>query len=245
MSSLQTSIDNLRVWNSRLFWVTVLVPIVGAVAGGTAGVIRYYVDRREKQLSAQVTDLALADAKREAQNARHDLATSQQEFAASEDAPISLHAYLQLLERSNEHSIGGSLAKKKVAQIQTELSDYELSIPFANALLLVNIAGKEVSTGVEYVPVEDLFANLYEPNISVERRRKLMAHLKLRIDSPDSRRAVLTEARRRLATSDNLPAMAATCGILHWLVRGDLDQPSGWVLDFNRWKLFAEQQLSK
>ena len=247
----QTSIESLKAWSQRLFWITILTPIVGALLGGAAGVIRYYVDRREKQLSAQATDAAIQRARDEANSARRDattarngLAVTQSTLLLAERAANSRRAYLELLELSREHSADADIARRRVEQIQTDLSAYELPLPFGESAILVKVQGKEVSTGTQQVSVKDLFANLQEPNITIERRRKLMAHLVTRLDTPDYRNTVLKEAHRLLTNSDNLPAMAATCGILHWLVRGDLSYGGRWVIDFDRWKLFAEQQLS-
>ena len=252
MGESQASLEALKTWSFRLFWITILVPVLGALVGGTAGVIRYYVERREKLLSAQATNseiqLARNDAesaRQGAEQARQDLANAQQDSSLAEKAAVSWQAYRQLLKRSQDDSAGAVIAKQKVEQIKTNLSLYETPLPYGEALLLVKVGAREVSTGVERVSVKDLFVNLNEPNISTERRRKLMAHLVGRIDMPDSKAAVLREAHQLLFASDNLPAMAATCGILHWLVRGNIGERKEWVLDFERWKVFAQEQLAK
>ncbi len=49
----EATIETLQYWSQWLFWLSILLPILGALLGAAAGVARYYVDRREKQLSLE------------------------------------------------------------------------------------------------------------------------------------------------------------------------------------------------
>ncbi len=68
------TIEALRRW-SHLLWVSILLPIIGAILGALAAGARYYVERQEKRLSAQVTADAI-------QRADATAAESQRELAA-------------------------------------------------------------------------------------------------------------------------------------------------------------------
>ena len=67
-------IETLRRWSQILLWLSVVLPVLGALAGG----IRFYVERQEKQLSATMTAAAINRAADEAVRARSDLANLEQ-----------------------------------------------------------------------------------------------------------------------------------------------------------------------
>lgn len=65
MTAEQATIETLRRWSHLLLWVSILLPVLGALAVGA----RYYVERREKELSARTTTAAIQEAKRDAASA--------------------------------------------------------------------------------------------------------------------------------------------------------------------------------
>jgi hypothetical protein len=69
MSADEVAIEALRRWSQILLWVAVVLPVLG----GFAVVVRYYVDRHEKMLSARITAAAIQQAKNEAAIARTEL----------------------------------------------------------------------------------------------------------------------------------------------------------------------------
>ena len=77
MTPEQTTIEALRRWSQILLWVSVLLPILGAVAVGA----RYYVEQRASQLAAHITESAIQRAKEDATAARTDLADLKEKTA--------------------------------------------------------------------------------------------------------------------------------------------------------------------
>lgn len=75
MTPEAATIDTLRRWSHLLLWVSILLPILGAALGALAAGARYYVERHEKGLSAQMTANAI-------QRANETAAESQRELAA-------------------------------------------------------------------------------------------------------------------------------------------------------------------
>ena len=69
MSDDQLTIEALRRWSQILFWVSIVLPVLGAVAAGA----RYYVERAEKAASSRILDQSLSGARAEAQAARSEL----------------------------------------------------------------------------------------------------------------------------------------------------------------------------
>lgn len=69
MSAEEATIEGLRRWSQILLWVSVLLPVLGALAAGA----RYYVERHEKQLSSRITVSAIQQAKDDAATARTEL----------------------------------------------------------------------------------------------------------------------------------------------------------------------------
>jgi hypothetical protein len=61
-------IENFRRWSQILLWVSIILPIIGALAVGT----RYYVERHEKQLTGQVATRNIEVAKQYAKAAQQD-----------------------------------------------------------------------------------------------------------------------------------------------------------------------------
>jgi hypothetical protein len=69
MSVEETTIEGLRRWGQILLWVSVILPVFGAIAAGA----RYYVERYEKQISSKLTASAIQTAKNDAAEARVQL----------------------------------------------------------------------------------------------------------------------------------------------------------------------------
>jgi hypothetical protein len=58
---MNATVDSLRNWSHLLFWLSVLLPVLGVMAG----VGRYYVDRREKAISAVLRKAELDKGKKQ------------------------------------------------------------------------------------------------------------------------------------------------------------------------------------
>ena len=85
----QTTIEALRRWSQVLLWISVLLPILGAVAVGA----RYYVEQRASQLAARITESAIQQAKEDVAAARTELGdlkrkTAPRHLAATQRATI-------------------------------------------------------------------------------------------------------------------------------------------------------------
>ncbi len=74
MTAENATIETLRRWSHVLLWVSIVLPFLGALAAGA----RYYVERYEKRLTAQVTARAIRQASDEATAARSDAATTKE-----------------------------------------------------------------------------------------------------------------------------------------------------------------------
>jgi len=73
----QLTIESLRRWSQILLWVSVILPVLGGLAAGS----RYYVERKEKQISSRVTSISIQNARGEAIAARKDLDDFKQQTA--------------------------------------------------------------------------------------------------------------------------------------------------------------------
>lgn len=102
MSTEEVTIETLRRWSQVLLWVSVILPVLGALAVR----VRYYVERQEKQLSAKITATAIGQAKQDTETARGELAE-----LARKTAPRSLSSEQQKLLLDNLS--GGMEAGKK------------------------------------------------------------------------------------------------------------------------------------
>ena len=120
--STQVSIESLRFWSQILLWISIVLPILAALAAGA----RYYVERYEKKLSGQLTTAEIQQAQEQASFARSEVAeardkqqqaeaaVSKLESSAAESAraaealaalkrtPPKVNAYLATSERSGE-----------------------------------------------------------------------------------------------------------------------------------------------
>lgn len=94
MTTEETTIEALRRWSQIFLWVSVLLPILGALAVGA----RYYVERRANQLSAHLTDSAIQQAKQDAITARTELADLKQKSAPRQLSATQRTAMLPLVK---------------------------------------------------------------------------------------------------------------------------------------------------
>jgi hypothetical protein len=69
MTADQLTIESLRRWSHVLLWISIVLPLLGAIAAGA----RYYVERHEKQLSSRLTAAAVNSARTEAGRAQQEL----------------------------------------------------------------------------------------------------------------------------------------------------------------------------
>jgi hypothetical protein len=69
MSAEETTIEALKRWSHILLWVSVILPLLGAIAAGA----RYYVERYEKRLSSGLVAKSVQEARQDASSARVEL----------------------------------------------------------------------------------------------------------------------------------------------------------------------------
>ena len=62
-------IESLRNWSQALLWISVALPVLGALAAGA----RYYVERSEKQISSRLTEGQIQSAKVKATDALREV----------------------------------------------------------------------------------------------------------------------------------------------------------------------------
>ena len=94
MSPKEITIEGLRRWSQILLWISVLLPVLGAIAAGA----RYYVERYERQLSSRMTSAAIKRAQDEASNARSDVTQLRAETAPRALTDQQRRAMLPLVE---------------------------------------------------------------------------------------------------------------------------------------------------
>jgi hypothetical protein len=85
--------ETLRYWSHILFWLSIILRSLGAIAAG----VRYYVERYERNLTSQLTAGAIEQAKEEATTARSEVADARQK---QEKAEAALRESLLKLEGS-------------------------------------------------------------------------------------------------------------------------------------------------
>ncbi|MFC0152627.1 hypothetical protein ACFFJ4_02910 [Xanthomonas dyei] len=73
----QLTIESLRRWSQIFLWVSVILPVLGGLAAGA----RYYVERREKQISSRISTASIQSAQIEAFAARKELGEFKQQAA--------------------------------------------------------------------------------------------------------------------------------------------------------------------
>jgi hypothetical protein len=64
------TIENLRLWSQILLWISIILPILAALAVGA----RYYVEQYKKEQSGQLTATEIQQAKEHASFARSEVA---------------------------------------------------------------------------------------------------------------------------------------------------------------------------
>ncbi|NIK00435.1 hypothetical protein [Xanthomonas cannabis] len=69
MADDQLTVEALKRWSQILLWVSVILPVLGGIAAGA----RYYVERKEKQLSSTITGARIDAARAVAAMARAEL----------------------------------------------------------------------------------------------------------------------------------------------------------------------------
>lgn len=106
MTPEDATIETLRRWSQVLLWASVVLPVLGALAGG----VRFYVERQEKQLSARITTEAINRATKEAATTRSHLANLEQKTAPRSLSPEQQKSLLGDLRAALE----GGIATKHI-----------------------------------------------------------------------------------------------------------------------------------
>ncbi|GHE44975.1 hypothetical protein ACFOED_10155 [Vulcaniibacterium thermophilum] len=88
MADDQLTIEALKRWSQILLWVSVILPVLGGIAAGA----RYYVERKEKQLSSAITGARIDAARTEASTARAELEDYRTKNAARRIGPNEVTA---------------------------------------------------------------------------------------------------------------------------------------------------------
>ena len=95
MNPDEAAIEGLRRWSHVLLWVSIFLPVVGALAAGA----RYYVERHEKRLSSQITANAVQSARNAAEVSQQELAEFKEKAAPRRIAAADREALLPVLRR--------------------------------------------------------------------------------------------------------------------------------------------------
>jgi len=69
MTTEEVTIETLKRWSHILLWVSIILPLLAALAAGA----RYYVERYEKQLSSRLTATAIQQAQEKVTGAQTEL----------------------------------------------------------------------------------------------------------------------------------------------------------------------------
>jgi hypothetical protein len=101
MTTEQATIEALRRWSHVLLWVSIVLPVFGAVAAGA----RYYVERRANQLAGRVTASAIAQAQLDAAAARSELSHLKERTSPRRLSPEQRLAMRPLLQSLKGHQV--------------------------------------------------------------------------------------------------------------------------------------------
>jgi predicted Zn-dependent protease len=82
--------EKLRMWAQILFWVSVAVPIGGAVVGAAAGIARYYVEKAERRFVATANEAKMAELRGQLEVHQTDLAGKNRQLAELEETAKQL-----------------------------------------------------------------------------------------------------------------------------------------------------------
>jgi hypothetical protein len=96
MFTEEATIETLRRWSHILLWISIALPVLGALAAGA----RYYVERYEKQLSGRLTANAITEARQGASAARRELSELKQKSAPRELSADQREKILGVLRRT-------------------------------------------------------------------------------------------------------------------------------------------------
>lgn len=167
-----------------------------------------YAERQARQYLTQKVDQSLQPVNEkmnrsatEIENLRNLL------FAAEQAMDGDLRAYLQLVAVAREQSERGRIAAGKLTAILRDLSQYRQPPGFYENLALTLPNGKQVP--LNEISTGELFRMLQDPTLDVNRRRAMMAYI---VNKPKPE--VVSSSIQVLNTSQYLPTIAATCGIL-------------------------------
>jgi hypothetical protein len=97
MNPDEVIIESLRRWSHVLLWVSIVLPALGALAAGA----RFYVERHEKRVSAQITATAVRSARDAAEASQRELAELKEKSAPRRIATAQREALLPVLRRLN------------------------------------------------------------------------------------------------------------------------------------------------
>ena len=97
----EATIETLRRWSQILLWVSIVLPILAALAVGA----RYYIEWYEKQLSGRITSAAIQQAKQDAAEARTELSALKEKTAARRLSAEQRQAMLPPLAKLRGRSV--------------------------------------------------------------------------------------------------------------------------------------------
>jgi hypothetical protein len=171
---MSMQIDNLRWWSHFLFWCSVLLPLLGVCAG----VVRFYVDRKEKELSSTISKATLDQSRKEltelkSQTAPRHLSSEQKSvimssLGQSAPAPVTFVSRLMDGEGADFAKDLGDVFQQagwRVAYNRSSLVDFQ-GVRFA-------------LVGVEPTPpeVDVLLHSLVKAGISVTKQELKQEHV--------------------------------------------------------------------
>jgi hypothetical protein len=124
------TIESLRFWSQILLWVSIILPFLAALAAGA----RYYVERYEKKLSAQLTAAEIQQAKEDATFARSEVADAKDKQLQAEAA---LRQSLSKLEGSAEEANRAVEALAALKRTPPKVNAYLATAEGTSELLVV------------------------------------------------------------------------------------------------------------
>lgn len=145
----------------------------------------------------------------------------------------SLGDYKRLLKIASEKSYFQEMAQIRITIILKDVSIYKQPPSLYQGLIYTKQDGTEIPA--DSLTTKQLFESLEDPSLADIKRHTLMAHI---VRKP--KKEILTEALRILTSSNSLPAVTATCGILIEILGKKAS-----FMDFELWTKICKEELSK
>jgi hypothetical protein len=144
----QVSIESLRFWSHLLLWVSIILPVLAALAIAA----RYYVERYEKKLSAQMTAAEIQQAKEDATFARSEVADAREK---QQQAEAALRQSLAKLEGSATEAKRAAEALAALKRTPPKVNAYLATSERTGELLVVMDAENLVPFRARWVIVTE------------------------------------------------------------------------------------------